>query len=399
MGAFYRRMINNVFCYFWWNIYLCDMKRLILASIALILLLPLIFMGPRDELILSTYLLKCALPCAMLLVLWVNYLLVFPSYDKHESKQKVIIQNVLLVIVCSVFLAITHSMEFDMRASLPRHNEFEQTHASHDIHAHHGHHPHKKFHLDNKFNPHKKPHRDKPNHFVIYTGLRDCFTLTLVIFVAYAIHASRRISRLKHEQQEMNAARQEAELRGLRHQLSPHFLLNTLNNIYSLSILDSNKASEAVMELSNLLRHTLYESQDEMVSLVSEAKFLMSYIELMRLRLASNVQVNQRILIAEDSETKVAPLLFISLLENAFKHGVAPAQNCNIDILLEEDDKQIHLHITNSLHPKTTDDRSGHGIGLQSVETRLNYYYPNLHTWNYGAHNNEWITDLSLAKS
>lgn len=363
-------MTSIVFCYFWWNIYLCDMKRLILASVALILLLPLIFMGPRDELTLSTYLLKYALPCTMLLVFWANYLWILPTYYKHENKQKVIIQNVLLVIVCSAFLAFTHSMEFNMRPPLPRHPKFE----------------------------HVPPHRDKPNNFVIYTGLRDCFTLTLVVFVAYAIHASRRISRLKREQQEMNAARQEAELRGLRHQLSPHFLLNTLNNIYSLSILDSNKASEAVMELSNLLRHTLYESQDEMVSLVSEAKFLMSYIELMRLRLASNVQVNQHILIAEDSDTKVAPLLFISLLENAFKHGVAPALNCNIDILLEEDDKQIHLHISNSLHPKTTDDRSGHGIGLQSVETRLNYYYPNRHTWNYGAHDNEWITDLGLAK-
>lgn len=369
------------------------MKRLILASVALILLLPLIFMGPKDELMLSTYLLKCALPCSLLLVFWVNYSCIFPSYDKHESKRKVFIQNMLLVAICSAMLAITHQMEFDMRTQLTHvRPNLEHVPHYHDSHPHtNPPHSHKRHHRH-------KPHHDDSKHFIIFTGLRDCFTLTLVVFVAYAIHASRRISRLKREQQEMNAARQEAELRGLRHQLSPHFLLNTLNNIYSLSILDSNKASEAVMELSNLLRHTLYESQNEMVSLVSEAKFLMSYIELMRLRLASNVQVNQRILIAEDSETKVAPLLFISLLENAFKHGVAPAQNCNIDILLEEDDKQIHLHIANSLHPKTTDDRSGHGIGLQSVETRLNYYYPNRHTWNYGAHDNEWITDLCLAK-
>lgn len=347
------------------------MKRLILASIALILLLPLIFMGPRDELTLSTYLLKCALPCTMLLVFWANYLWILSTYYKHENKRKVIMQNVLLVIVCSAFLAITHRMEFDMRPPLPRHPKFE----------------------------HVPPHHDKPNNFVIYTGLRDCFTLTLVIFVAYAIHASRRISRLKREQQEMEAARQEAELRGLRHQLSPHFLLNTLNNIYTLSILDNNKASEAVMELSNLLRHTLYESQDESVSLASEAHFLSSYIELMRLRLAANVQVNTRILIAEDSDTKVAPLLFISLLENAFKHGVAPACQCHIDILLEEDYKQIHLRISNSLHPKTTDDRSGHGIGLQSVEKRLNFYYPNRHTWTYGSQRDEWVTDLSISKS
>ena len=344
------------------------------------------FMGPKDELTLGTFLFKCVMPCMMLLVFWVNYLWIFPRFYQHESRRVAVVQNVVLVLLCSTILAMTHAAEFDQRGEKRRAMEMPPP-PRHEI-------PH-------PGNPslHRPPHHGNKLHFIVFTGLRDCFTLSLVIIAAYAVLASRRMERMKREQQEAEAARQEAELRGLRNQVSPHFLLNTLNNIYSLTLLDNTKAGEAVMELSRLLRHTLYESQGDRVSLASEARFIRSYVELMRLRLARNVEVSAHLDIDEQSQTQVAPLLFISLLENAFKHGVAPTHACHIQISLEEDERHVHLHIANSLHPKTQEDRSGHGIGLNLVKKRLQHYYPNHYAWQYGPQGDEWVTDLTLDKT
>ncbi len=370
-------------CHVGKNAYLCDMKRLTLASVTLILVLPLLFMGPKEELTLSNYLFKCAQPCMMLLVFWVNYLWIFPHFYQNGNRRSALVKNALLMLLCSVFLVFTHRLEYDMR------EEFWHPMELRHVPPHHGQRlpempPERPPH-------HRSSHAERRMHFVVFTGLRDGFTLVLVIFVAYAVQASRRMARLKQEQQE-------AELRGLRHQMSPHFLLNTLNNIYSLTQFDNAKAGEAVMELSRMLRHTLYESQGEQVSLVSEAHFIHSYVELMRLRLARNVAVNVQLLVNEDSDTQVLPLLFVSLLENAFKHGVTPASACHIDICLEEDPQHVHLRIANSLHPKNEEDRSGHGIGMESVKRRLEHYYPKRHTWHYGPQGDEWVTDLTIDK-
>ena len=359
------------------------------------------FMGPKDELTLGSFLFKCVMPCMMLLVFWVNYLWIFPRFYQHESRRVVVAQNVVLVLLCSALLAMAHTVEFDQRGerrramempSPPRHEPSQPAPYEQPTPP--------QYELLQAGSPSRlrPPHHGKL-HFIIFTGLRDCFTLCLVIIAAYAVLASRRMERMKREQQEAETARQEAELRGLRNQVSPHFLLNTLNNIYSLTLLDNAKAGEAVMELSRLLRHTLYESQGDSVSLVSEARFIHSYVELMRLRLARNVEVSARLDIDEQSETQVAPLLFISLLENAFKHGVAPAHACHIHISLEEDERHVHLHIANSLHPKTQEDRSGHGIGLNLVKKRLEHYYPAHYVWQYGPQGDEWVTDLTLDKT
>ncbi len=120
--------------------------------------------------------------------------------------------------------------------------------------------------------------------------------------------------------------RTEAELKNLRNQLNPHFLLNTLNNIYALIAFDTDKAQQAVQELSKLLRYVLYDNQQTYVPLGKETDFIRNYIELMRIRLSSNVQMTTQIDILPDSQTLIAPLIFISLIENAFKHGISPTE-------------------------------------------------------------------------
>lgn len=179
-------------------------------------------------------------------------------------------------------------------------------------------------------------------------------------------------------------SRTEAELKNLRNQLNPHFLLNTLNNIYALIAFDTDKAQTAVQELSRLLRHVLYDNQQNFVTLGKEMDFIKNYIALMRIRLSSNVTVETRFDIRPDSPTEIAPLIFISLIENAFKHGISPTEPSHIRIYFSENVHEVHCEITNSYHPKSEADKSGSGIGLEQVGKRLELTYPGRYEWKHG---------------
>ena len=166
--------------------------------------------------------------------------------------------------------------------------------------------------------------------------------------------------------------------------LNPHFLLNTLNNIYALIAFDADKAQTAVQELSRLLRHVLYDNQQNFVTLDKEMDFIRNYIELMRIRLSANVRVETKIDVRPDSRTEIAPLIFISLIENAFKHGISPTEPSFIRIHFSESPGEIHCEITNSYHPKSVADKSGSGIGLEQVRKRLELTYPGHYDWQQG---------------
>ena len=183
---------------------------------------------------------------------------------------------------------------------------------------------------------------------------------------------------------EAEKSRTEAELKNLRNQLNPHFLLNTLNNIYALIAFDADKAQTAVQELSRLLRHVLYDNQQNFVTLDKEMDFIRNYIELMRIRLSANVHVETKIDVRPDSRTEIAPLIFISLIENAFKHGISPTEPSFIRIHFSESPGEIHCEITNSYHPKSVADKSGSGIGLEQVRKRLELTYPGHYDWQQG---------------
>ena len=178
-------------------------------------------------------------------------------------------------------------------------------------------------------------------------------------------------------------AKAQAELSNLRNQINPHFLLNTLNNIYALTAFDTPKAQEAIQELSKMLRHILYDYQQPTVPLKDEMEFLENYIKLMRIRLPQSVEVTSHFDVA-NSNLEIAPMLFISLIENAFKHGVSPTEPSFINITIEANEKQIVCDIQNSNHPKSAGDRSGHGIGLQQVQRRLDLSYYKQYTWQRG---------------
>ena len=210
------------------------------------------------------------------------------------------------------------------------------------------------------------------------------FMLVLVVGLSVAVRMSQRWHKLQEAKMEAEQTRIDAELKNLRNQLNPHFLLNTLNNIYALIAFDPDKAQTAVGELSKLLRHALYDNQKRFVPLYKEVEFIKNYIELMKIRVTDNVKIDTHINIAADDSTPIAPLIFISLIENAFKHGISQSGDGEISISMSNNDNNIKCEIVNTNHPKRDNDKSGSGIGLEQVAKRLELMYPDRYSWEKG---------------
>ena len=214
--------------------------------------------------------------------------------------------------------------------------------------------------------------------------LRDMISMTFIALLSLTVKLCLRWHDNEKARQKAELARSEAELKNLKNQMNPHFLLNTLNNIYALCALDTDKAQHAVHELARMLRYVLYDHPSDLVDLAVEADFLRSYVNLMKLRLAGNVDVQVDISMPTKHPVMVAPMLFISLAENAFKHGVSPTNPSFVHITLQTDGTELLFRCTNSNYPKAHGDKSPGGIGLQLTQQRLDLTYARRYTWKKG---------------
>jgi sensor histidine kinase YesM len=169
----------------------------------------------------------------------------------------------------------------------------------------------------------------------------------------------------------------ESELKALKSQINPHFLFNSLNNIYSLSMGESSKAPAAILKLSDLMRYMLYESNEEKVALMKEVEFLENYIDLQRLRSdrRSKIEYSKD---GSPGRLKIAPLLLLPLVENSFKHGIKgdPAGGyVKIIINIGKNDLELSLE-NNKGKVDEIEDQENSGIGLANVKRRLELLYP-----------------------
>lgn len=190
-----------------------------------------------------------------------------------------------------------------------------------------------------------------------------------------------------------------AELSVLKAQVNPHFLFNTLNNIYSMSLYDSVKTPEMILKLSQLLSYMLYECRDEEVSLKKEIHFIENYIELEAIRVEDVAKIHLSIE-GEDPGHKIPPLLFIPLIENAFKHGISEKQETSeIRISMKIAEHSIEMEINNPLDPvseKYTNSKHN-GLGIENVKKRLQLLFPKQHTFRITQTENQYTTQLSLS--
>lgn len=200
----------------------------------------------------------------------------------------------------------------------------------------------------------------------------------------------------ENQKQRIKAELQENELKNLKNQLNPHFLFNTLNNIYALIPISQEKAQKSVHELSQLLRYTLYDNENREVPLEKELRFVKNYISLMQLRMNSYTTLNTLINENEGKGKFIAPLLFITLIENAFKHGISGNKPSFIDIFITVQDNSVNCTVRNSYFPKTDSDKSGSGIGITNLKRQLNILYPKRHSFTITKINNQYISELTI---
>lgn len=219
---------------------------------------------------------------------------------------------------------------------------------------------------------------------VLVGFVRNVFPLLLAAALATSLRLALRWREAEDARRELEARTAEAELSNLRNQINPHFLLNTLNNIYALISIDADRAGRAVLTLAALLRQMLYGGKGNSVRLADEAQFLRNYVGLMKLRVGGDVKIDFIADVPDDDDVRVAPFIFISLVENAFKHGISPTKPSFITIRLGLEGGAIVFDIRNSNHPKSSADRSGHGIGLGQAARRLELAYPGRHEWTRG---------------
>lgn len=195
---------------------------------------------------------------------------------------------------------------------------------------------------------------------------------------------------------EQENERLKSELSFLRSQVSPHFMFNVLNSLAALARKKSDQVESAIIQLSQLMRYTLYHS-DKRVSLEQEAEYLTNYIELQKLRFGSTVQMHFHVDI-ERKDLSIEPMLLVPFVENAFKHGVGLIENPVIIILLEASSYQISFTVKNkfnSIGGEVKDSSSG--IGMANVKRRLDLLYKDLYTLNvHKADDNWFITELKI---
>jgi two-component system LytT family sensor kinase len=227
------------------------------------------------------------------------------------------------------------------------------------------------------------------NSYVVRAIFMSGFFVVISSLLKFAVDwfANERVHRhLETEKKDM-------ELQFLKSQLNPHFLFNSLNNIYSLAYQKSDKTADAVLKLSEIMRYMIYESNDGWVLLSKEIEYLQSYIELQKLRFKDGAAVDFS-LNGEIDGQKIVPLILISFVENAFKHGVANDPRDPIKINIIANQKILHFSITNKKNNHNKDEMGG--VGLSNVERRLQLLYPGRYKLNIVNSTTHYTSELML---
>ena len=248
-----------------------------------------------------------------------------------------------------------------------------------------------KYELFSYFDLHKGKRHMPPFHAFVYF---DFLSNLLPVVFAMAIRYAQRNFSLEIAQKEAQAHKLQADLTQLRYQLQPHFFFNALNNIYSLIEFDPQKAQQSVHSLSKLMRHFMQNSDQKQISLAEEVDFLQQYISLMQLRLTDKTTV-QVDFPKQVPQLTIAPLLFISLVENAFKHGVSATTTTTLSFSLRVEGNTIIFRSENTKIP-TQESLYSSGIGIDNLKKRLTLLYPERHQYTIEEKEGKYIAQLTI---
>ena len=213
------------------------------------------------------------------------------------------------------------------------------------------------------------------------------FILLFFLLSRWIFNQTRSVIRFKNE-------KAKTELLHLKSQVNPHFFFNMLNNLYGLVDKDSKKAQELILKLSDMMRYSIYEGQKDKVPLPEEVDYLQNYIALHKMRYHKTIDVvfNHQL---EENEYQIMPLLFIILLENAFKHGVENLrENAYVHINMSAENNEVCFDIENNFD--ATQDNEQEGIGLKNLKRRLELVYPDSHTLSFSKTGDIYKAQLNI---
>lgn len=324
----------------------------------------------------------------LIIIFYQNHFWLVKKYlTKTGMKYFVIINFLAISVLCSINLLVRNQTQHQLEENRMERIQEEQREMGYNIKLD----PKKKEAIIQK----KCKTKSELNPRNIFYYVLTCIC---IIGVSIALQSVENIYILEEKRKDEQRARTEAELKNLKSQLNPHFLFNTLNNIYALIAISQEKSQEAVMDLSKMLRYVLYESEAKELPISKEINFINNYVKLMKLRLSNKVEVNIHTDVTQNPNVNVAPLLFITFIENAFKHGISTQGKSFINFsIVTTSPTSVECKLENSYFPKSEEhDKSGSGIGMENLKRRLELIYPNRHTFTYGVEDDTYKSLLTI---
>jgi hypothetical protein len=236
---------------------------------------------------------------------------------------------------------------------------------------------------DPSFNPFPNP----PFRYVkIVFALSILLRFLMIFLLSLGFANIRRLQQIENE-------KLSTELAYLKAQINPHFLFNTLNSIYALTFMKSDKAPESITRLSDIMRYVITEAAQDTVPLEKEIHYLNSYISLEKLRLTEKVKLDYSVTGAITNQ-RIAPLIFIALIENAFKYGVSTSENSTISISVDINNYELTLNVFNN-KLRYKQNGSG-GLGIANLKRRLNLLYSGKHSLTLSEDDKGFTANLML---
>ena len=239
----------------------------------------------------------------------------------------------------------------------------------------------------------QRHHRDNPPPII---GEHDIVAVVVLILIFGANLGIKGYFRSREDRKrlvELERENLEQQLEYLRYQINPHFFMNTLNNIHALVDIDPEKAKETIVELSKMMRFVLYEGNKQGVPLSRELDFIRHYVTLMQLRYTDRVRIDVN-LPHEVPDRQIPPLILITFIENAFKHGVSYQRESFIEVKVCVEGDELKFSCRNSKSEKSNEKKGG--VGLDNVRKRLNLLYGNRYVLSIHNDANIYTVELNI---
>lgn len=223
------------------------------------------------------------------------------------------------------------------------------------------------------------------------------FIFIIVFGLSIAYFFLKEWARVEKMRSELAAVQLDTEVKFLKSQVNPHFLFNTLNNLFSMAQKKGNDdLADGISKLSGMMRYMIYESNEELVPLKKEIEYLEDCIVLNKLRYADNEAMVRFDFPSDTEGVVIAPMLFIPFVENAFKHGVVIGRSSEINISIAVVNKQLTFTCENTIYSVKKMDQEKGGIGLENAKRRLELVYPGKHKLSIKTEDNRYLVDLGI---